>query len=113
MFNSAVHTMASDLKMILDNVAAEDYEHEKLDIATNLPLFQSLLVKISKAKRWDLALWVEGSKVTAAETYETALNLLEHGHLVTGQMKYTEHNAYREYQLTEKGADLVKKLLRG
>lgn len=107
-----VQTMSSDLKIILDNVAAEDYEHERLEIAKNLSFFQSLLVEISKAKRWDLALWVEGSKVTAAEKYETALNFLERGHLVTGQIKYTEHNAYCEYQLTEKGADLVKKLLR-
>ena len=47
---------------------------------------------------------------SGVEKYEKELNLLERGNLVKGKLKYTERNAYREYQLTKKGSELVNKL---
>jgi len=96
--------------IILKQVAEEDYTSEKLDIEKNLLRFKSLLLEIAKAKKWDLAIWVEGTAVNDAEKVEKDLNLLERGNIVKGKMKYSEHNAYREYQLTKKGAELVEKL---
>ena len=101
---------SSELKSILNNVAAEDYANEELDVEKGLLRFKSLLLEIEKAKKWDLAIWVEGTDVQYAEKYEKDLNLLERGNLIKGKLKYTERNAYREYQLTKKGSEIVEKL---
>lgn len=104
--------MSSDLKIILDKVIEEDYKRKELEIEKEIERFKSLLQKIARAKKWDLAIWVEGSSVDGVEEYEKDLNLLERGNLIKGKMKFTEHNAYREYQLTKKGSYLVEKLLK-
>jgi hypothetical protein len=101
---------SSDLKLVLNHVAEEDYTNKELEIEKNLSRFKSLLLEIAKAKKWDLTIWVEGADVKDAEKYEKDLNLLERGNLVKGKLKYTERNAYRVYQLTKKGAELAKKL---
>jgi hypothetical protein len=108
--------MSSDLKIILDKVIEEDCKQKELEIekreAAGFERFKSLLSEIARAKKWDLAIWVEGSNAEGVKKYEKDLNLLERGNLVKGQIKYTERNAYREYQLTKKGSDLLKKLLK-
>lgn len=101
---------SSDLLIILTQVAKEDYASEELEIEQNLERFKSLLLEIARAKKWDLAIWVEGTAVSDSEKVENNLNLLERGNLVKGKMKFTERNAYREYQLTKKGTELLKKL---
>jgi hypothetical protein len=107
-----VINLSSDLKTVLDKVIEEDYERKELDIEKGLERFKFLLREIARAKKWDLAIWVEGTKVKGAEKYEKDLNLLERGNIVKGKIKFTERNAYREYQLTKKGFELVKKLLK-
>jgi hypothetical protein len=104
--------MSSDLKIILNKVIEEDYKQKELEIEKELKRFKSLLQQIARVKKWDLSIWVEGSKIKGVEKYEKDLNLLERGNLIKGKMKFTEHNAYREYQLTKKGSDLTKKLLK-
>jgi predicted transcriptional regulator with HTH domain len=110
-----VRKMSSDLETILDKVIEEDCEQKELGIEkrriAGFERFKSLLGEISRAKKWDLAIWVEGCKVEGVEKYEKDLNLLERGNLVKGETKFTERNIYREYKLTKKGSDLVKKLL--
>lgn len=101
---------SSELKAILNQVAEEDYANEELEIEQSLLRFKSLLLEIAKAKKWDLAIWVEGTDVEYAEKYEKDLNLLERGNLIKGKLKYTDRNAYREYQLTKKGSELLEKL---
>ncbi len=98
------------MKTILNQVAEEDYANEEMEIEKGLSRFKSLLLEIAKANKWDLAIWVEGTDVKHAEEYEKDLNLLERSNLVKVKLKYTERNAYREYQLTKKGFELVKKL---
>ena len=105
-----VMKMSLDLKTILDKVVEEDYKQKEEKIENRLENFKVLLRDIAKAKKWDLAIWVEGSNVKSVEEYEEDLNLLERGNLVKGKMKFTERNAYREYQLTKKGSELLKKL---
>ena len=102
--------MSLDLKTILDKVVEEDYKQKEEKIENRLENFKVLLRDIAKAKKWDLAIWVEGSNVNGIEEYEKDLNLLERGNLVKGKMKFTERNAYREYQLTKKGSELLEKL---
>ena len=102
--------MSLDLKTILDTVVEEDYKQKEEKIEKRLENFKVLLRDIAKAKKWDLAIWVEGSNVKGIEEYEKDLNLLERGNLVKGKMKFTERNAYREYQLTKKGSELIEKL---
>jgi hypothetical protein len=105
-----VWAMSSELKTILEKVAEEDYEHEKTLIEERLEHFRSLLLKIAKARNWDFPVWIEGAEPADLKKYEADLNLLERANLVKGQMKYTEHNAYREYRLTKKGEELAKTL---
>jgi hypothetical protein len=101
---------SSDLEAILKQVAEEDYESKELGIEKNFSNFKSLLLKIAKAGKWDLAIWIEGTDVQDAKKYEENLNLLERGNLIKGKLKYSERCAYREYQLTKKGSELLKKL---
>jgi hypothetical protein len=102
--------LSLDLKSILDKVVEEDYKQKEGEIEKQLENFKFLLLDIAKAKKWDLAIWVEGSNVKGVEDHEMNLNLLERGNLIKGKMKFTERNAYREYQLTKKGSELLKKL---
>jgi hypothetical protein len=102
--------MSSELKTILKRVAEEDLKSEETDIRERLPHYKSLILKIEKAKKFDLAIWVEGSELKDLKKYERDLNLLERSNLVKGKMKYTERTAYREYTLTRKGTELAKKL---
>jgi hypothetical protein len=102
--------MPSDLENILERVAEEDFESEETDIKERLSYYKSLILKIEKAKKFDLAIWIEGSELKDLKKYERDLNLLERGNLVKGKMKYTERTAYREYTLTRKGTELAKKL---
>ena len=103
--------MSLDLKEILSGVVEEDHKRMEMELEQGLERFKSLLFEIEKAKKWDLAIWVEGEKNDVGlRKYEKDLNLLERGNLIKGEMKFTEHNTFREYQLTVKGLELIKKL---
>jgi hypothetical protein len=103
--------MSSDLRAILRKVAEEEYKREIREIEERLERYKSLILEVAEAKKWDLLVWVEGTGLKDLKKHEKDLNLLERANLVKGQMKYTERNAYREYQLTKKGNELVKRLL--
>jgi hypothetical protein len=102
--------MSSELKTILERVAEEDLKSEETDIRERLSHFKSLILKIEESKKFDLAIWIEGSELKDIKKYERDLNLLERSNLVKGKMKYTDRTAYREYALTRKGTELAKKL---
>jgi hypothetical protein len=102
--------MSFDLKRILHRIAEEDYESERKDIEQGLDRYKALLLEIARVKTLDLAIWVEGSD-TRFQKDERDLSFLERANLVKGRMNYTHRNAYREYQLTKKGAELATKLL--
>jgi hypothetical protein len=104
--------MSSDLSEILHKVTEEDYKRKIVEIEDGLGRYKSLILKIAETKKWDLTIWVEGTKLKDLEKYEKDLNLLKRANLIKGQLKYTERNAYREYQLTKKGTELAKKLLK-
>ncbi len=103
--------MSSDLKAILRKTVEEDYRHKVADIDQNFERYKSIILKIADTEKWDLLVWFEGTEPEDLKKYEKDLNLLERADLVKGQLKYTERNAFREYQLTKKGTELVEKLL--
>jgi hypothetical protein len=103
--------MASDLSVILHKIAEEDYKSEKIAIEEGLRRYKILILQIAKVKKWDLLVWAEGAELKDLKKYEKDLNLLERSNLIKGEMKYTERDAYRQYQLTKKGSELAKKLL--
>lgn len=104
--------MSSELMETLHKVAGEDCESRIAAIDEGLNRYKSLILQIAKAKKWDLLVWVEGQELEDLKTYEEDLNMLERGNFIKGKMKYSEHNAYREYELTKKGEDLAEKLLK-
>ena len=53
--------MSSDLKFVLDKVIEKDYKRREFEIEKNLEHFKNLLCEIARAKKWDLAIWVEGA----------------------------------------------------
>jgi len=103
--------MSSELSRILHGVARRDYEREKRAIADRLYVYQALILEIAKVKRFDLAIWVEGSD-SGFRKDEADLGFLERAHLVKGEMNYTHRNAFREYRLTRRGTELAAKLQR-
>ncbi len=103
--------MSSELKNILYKQAEDDYKRECEEIEKGLERYKSHLIKIAQASKWDFPISIEGWK-THREQDERDLNLLERSRLIQSEMKYTEHNVYREYRVTEKGAELVRKLMK-
>lgn len=101
--------MSFDLKQILRKVAEEDYTREKEEIERGLDRYKALILEIARVKRFDLAIWVEGSG-TRFQKDERDLDFLGRAKLVKGELKYTHRNAYREYQLTKEGAEIATKL---
>ncbi|MCW4018212.1 MAG: hypothetical protein NWF00_05995 [Candidatus Bathyarchaeota archaeon] len=53
---------------------------------------------------------MEGTRQPDTNNEQKDLDMLEKANLVKGKTKYTHRNAYREYELTEKGAELAEKL---
>lgn len=102
---------SSDLKAILRKTVEEDYKHRIAEIDEGFERYKSLILKIAETEKWDLLAWFEGTEPEDLEKYEKDLDLLERADLVKGQLKYTERNAFREYHLTKRGAELAKKLL--
>ena len=102
--------MSSDLKDALRNVVEEDCEKERKEIERKLDHYKSLLLEIARVKRFNLAVSVEGFE-TQYQADERDLDFLERANLVKGEMNFTHHNEYREYQLTKKGAELAAKLM--
>ena len=102
--------MSLDLRQVLRRVAKEDYASERQGIERELDRYKALILEIARVKRFDLAISVEGSD-TRFQKDKRDLSFLERANLVRGEMHYTHRNAYREYQLTKKGAELANSLL--
>lgn len=90
--------MSSELKNVLYRQAEDDYKRECKEIEEGFERYKSHLINIAQAGKWDFPIYIEGW-----ETHrERDLNLLERSRLIKSEMKYTEHNAYREYKVTKK-----------
>lgn len=87
----------------------EDYKQGEVKREQDLPRMKALLLKVAQAKKFDISIWVEGTKQTNLNDEED-LNLLERANLIKGQTKYTHRNVYRQYELTVKGAEIAEQL---
>lgn len=100
--------MSSELKKVLYVIAEEEYENRKRIIDQEIEHYEHFILTIARNEKIDLKLEVEGAEIHPQE--EKELDLLEKSNLIKGQTKYTHRNMFKEYRLTEKGTELVKKL---
>jgi DNA-binding HxlR family transcriptional regulator len=99
-----------DFKKILLEGIEEDFQKERRNVVERSEDLQALLVRIAKAGRWSLPTSVMGMETHHPEL-EKDLNRLERCDLISSKVKYTKHNAYREYVATEKGKTTVKQFI--
>jgi hypothetical protein len=101
--------LSAELKRRLDKVVEEDYKQGEIETEQDLPRMKALLLKIAQAKKFDISIWIEGTKQPDLKDEED-LNLLERANLIKGQTKYTHRNVYRQFELTVKGAEIAEQL---
>lgn len=101
--------MPSELREILIKSKEEEFRLECQEIVERVDHIRSLLIKIANNGNLQLPLTIRGTEVRFPE-YEKDLNLLERCGLVRSRVRYTEHNSYRVYEISEDGASLVKNL---
>ena len=102
--------MSSELRTILIKVAEENHEREENVVDQAFQRYKSLLLKIAGFKGIDVLISFEGTKQTDSKEEQADLCMLEKARLIRGHTKITNHNTYRQYELTEKGAELSEKL---
>ncbi|XHH09918.1 MAG: hypothetical protein ACFCUE_04625 [Candidatus Bathyarchaeia archaeon] len=102
--------MSAKLKELLNVVANEKCQRERVEVEQGMSSYKKLLLKIKAEKKMDLTTVVEGVEQQNASKQAEDLKTLEKAGLVTGETKYTHRNTYLEYTLTAKGADLAEKL---
>ncbi len=103
--------MSSELRTILDRVVEEGCRKEKLKLEEDMPRYKSILLKVSNLKKLDVLISIEGTKQDNLDTLEGDLNMLQRANLVVGSTKYTHRNVYRDYEITDIGAEIAKKLV--
>jgi len=102
--------MSLELKSLLSTVAVEDNERKEIAFEEGINRYKSLLLRVAKVQPFDMLISSEGTKPGNLHQDVGDLEVLERAHLVKGQTKETNHNVYRQYELTPKGAELVEKL---
>ncbi len=102
--------MSAELKARLDRITEENCKKEDTKTELNVPRATELLLKVKQMEKFDLLLFMEGTKQIENENDEKIFGQLERSNLVKGETKYTGHNVYRQYQLTDKGAEVAQQL---
>jgi hypothetical protein len=102
--------MSLELRTILNKVAEEKYKQEEKEVEQAFQRYKSLLLKIAGLRGIDVLISFEGNKQTDSKDEQADLCMLEKASLIRGHTKNTNHNTYRQYELTEKGAELAEKL---
>jgi hypothetical protein len=96
--------MSSELKIILNKVAKENAVEKAFQ------RYKALLLKIAGFKGTDILISFEGTQQTDSKEEQADLCILEKASLIKGNTKNANHNTYRQYELTKKGAELAEKL---
>ena len=94
--------MSSELKSLLSKVAVEDNKRKEIEFEEGINRYKSLLLRVAKVKPFDMLISSEGTKQGDLKQNVLDLEVLERAHLVKGQTKETNHNVYRQYELTQK-----------
>lgn len=101
--------MSSDFRGILLKEAEDSFHIRCSEIVENLERLKSRLIEIANVGRWTLPIFVMGSETHYPE-HEKDLDLLERCGLIKSKVRYSKHNAYREYTVTDEGAALAERL---
>ena len=96
--------MSLELRTILNKVAEEN------SVEQAFQRYKSLLLKIAGFKGIDVLISFEGTNLADSKEEQADLCILEKASLIKGNTKNTNHNTYRQYELTKKGAELAEKL---
>lgn len=99
-----------DFSKILLEKLEEDSRKERKEVVERSEELKSLLIRIAKAGRWTLTMSVMGMDTHHPEL-EKDLDLLEKCGLIGSRVKYSKHNEYREYSVTQKGQASVQQFL--
>jgi len=102
--------MSLELKSLLSTVAVEDNTRKEIEFEEGINRYKSLLLRVAKVKPFDIMVSFEGTEQGDMKQTVLDLDVLERARLVKGQTKETNHNVYRQYELTPEGAELVEKL---
>jgi hypothetical protein len=102
--------MSLELKVMLSKVAVEDNTRKEIEFEEGVNRYKSLLLRVAKIQPFDVLVSSEGTQSSNFHQNVVDLDVLERAHLVKGHTKETNHNVYRQYELTRKGVDLVEKL---
>lgn len=108
--NFGLVSMSSELRIILNKVAEQNYKQQEKAVEQVFQRYKSLLLKIADFKGTDVLISFEGTKQADSKEEQLDLCMLEKASLITGHTKNTNHNTYRQYELTKKGAELAEKL---
>ena len=99
-----------DFNKILLEKVEEGFQREREEIVERSEELKSLLIRIAKVGKWTLTTSVMGMETHHPEQ-EKNLDLLERCGLIESKIKYTKHNEYREYSVTEKGQAITRQFL--
>ena len=100
-----------DFNKILLEKVEEEYQKRRKRIVEHSEKLKSHLIRIAKAGRWTLTTSVMGTEIHHPEE-EKDLDLLEKCGLIKSKVKYTKHNSYREYSITENGQAIIRNALK-
>lgn len=96
-----------DLNKILLEKIEEEVQEKRKEVVIISERLKSLLIRIAKARRWTITTNMMGTDIHHPEQ-ERDLDLLEKCGLIKSKVRYTKHNSYREYSVTEKGQAMVR-----
>lgn len=92
----------------IEETSKHRLQEECREVVQRSEQLKSYLIHITKFGRWSLPVAIRGMEIRNPE-HEKNLELLERCGLVKSRFKYTEHNIYREYSLTDEGAELIQR----
>jgi hypothetical protein len=95
---------------MLSKVAVEDNVRKEIEFEKGISRYKSLLLRVAKVQPFDVLVSSEGTEQGNLNKNMVDLEVLERAHLLKGHTKETNHNVYRQYELTTEGAELVEKL---
>ena len=102
--------MSSELKILLSKIVVEDNARREIELGEGINRYESLLLEVARVKPFDILVSSEGAEQGNLKQTALDLDILERARLVKGKTKETNHNEYRQYEITAKGAELIEKI---
>jgi microsomal dipeptidase-like Zn-dependent dipeptidase len=100
--------MSTELKHLLYHHICREFEELSEAIGENISTYAETLLKVSERESRSVMMSFQGTDTTDPALKD--LDLLEKAGALKSEMKFTEHNIYRIFTLSERGKALVNKL---